>query len=463
MPARQSSHTNTTNDPAHYATLHDLPPVTPHAFAPGSLATARLGKIAVARAGWGHPVDNALLIRHFVAHGWDVDDASEQVFSTGFTSGYYYPLDNDIYDPDTQAWHTTYAANLAARVAAMRGWDTLDLLVISGCSMLNTIHHDVVRVLRERGVQVDTARLYAMACNAGMSAIDDILREAAPGQPYHGLRVVVVGMETFSGGRMDYDNPITVRTFANGGGAIAFIPGVEIEFIMGTTVVEFDQRGVVSGPYPCKLPPPAARRAAPAWYTFADDDSRDRLYTTAAGDLYMQLPYSDDGRLRSDGMATAGYFARRVPGVVMEMVTAYRAQFAATYGALAPIAYSHQPSGPVIAFLMQELTRHNLLSQGIEKRRARKLARLTDSTLHDTLRAEGVTLPTIPRIDWFMPRTGFNNTPAGTGMIVLHQMIVDGTLAVGRPVAVYAFGVGSVISASVWRFCVGQDGVAPQP
>lgn len=436
-----------------YHTLHDLPPVRPHRFTPGSFATARMGSLAMARAGWGHAVDNDLLIRHYVAAGWDADTATAQVLSTGFTNGYYYDLSNDIYAEDTQNWHTTYATTLAAAVCDMRGWDRIDLLVIGGCSMRNTIHLDTALALRAQGIRVDEARLYAMACNAGMSAIDDLLREANPGEQYHGLRVVVLGMETFSGGRMDYDNPITVRTFANGGAALAFVPGIEIQFIMGKTVVEFDKRGVVSGPYPCQLPAPKDRRPAPDWYEFVDALSESKLYTTADNSLFMHLPYSTDDTLRSDGMATAGYFARRVPPLVLEVVANYTEHFAAEHGPLAPLAYSHQPSGPVIALLMQEFTRLNLMRHGVERKRARQLARLTPTGLQAALDDDSLTLMRVPRIEWFMPRTGFNNTPAGVGMIVLQQMMMDGTLATAQPVAVYAFGVGSVISASVWRFC----------
>lgn len=167
----------------------------------------------------------------------------------------------------------------------------------------------------------------------------------------------------------------------------------------------------------------------------------------------MHLPYTADNILRSNGMATLSYFARRIPPLTVDVMQCYHERFAPQHGPLAAHAFSHQPSGPVIHFLNQEMLRLALESKALAKKEARRISRMDNPTERglEMLR-QNVTPLHLPSIDWFMPEIGFNNTSAGTPMVVLTEMIRRGLLGYKEPTAVYGMGVGSVIMASVWRF-----------
>lgn len=426
-----------------------VPEPVPHQFAKGSLKVACLGPIVAVRGGWGTPVDNPTLIQHYVSHGWEAEAARTAIETTGFTSGYYFPPENDIFSDETQSWHVSYATQFAHILCHQRGWDSVDVLAIGSCSSRNTIHKAVQARLGEMGIRVAAARLYGQACNAALSAMDDLLRDDA----MYGARAIVIGLETFSGGRIEHENPTTIRTFANGGGGVAFIVGEEIAFMTGRSVVEYDARGVVAGAEVCELPPPSERLAPPSWHELVGEATQNKLFCTADGSLFLHLPHTDDQVLRSDGMATAAYFARRMPPLILDVFERYQNEFAAEYGPLAPHLFSHQPSRPVIEFLNTEVRRLWLNGVlGLDMRTARSISRLSGVERKHVLDQMGLVMPPLPQIDWYMPKTGFNNTSAGTPMVILVQMMQDGLLFPEQPTMVLAFGVGSVIAASVWRF-----------
>lgn len=425
-----------------------LPAAAPHQFAPDSVAIGRLGPIVAVRAGWGTPVDNPTMIRHYVEHGWDLNAARMAIESTGFTSGYYFPADNDIFSDETQSWHVSYIVQFVQLLCQQRGWDSVDVLAVGSCSSRNTVHQEAKDRLCKLGIVVKSARLYGQACNAALSAMDDLLRD----DTMRGARAIVIGLETLSGGRIEHENPTTIRIFANGGGGVAFVVGEEVDFITGRSVVEYDTRGVVAGPAVCELPPPDQRLDPPAWHEIVGPHTQGKLFSTRDGGLFLHLPHTEDQVLRSDGMATAAYFARRTPAVIMDIDDRYWREFAARYGPLAEHPFSHQPSRPVIDFLNTEVWRIWLAGQGVSAKAARSISRLSDVERAHVLDEMGLQLPQLPQIDWYMPKTGFNNASAGTPMIILVQMMHDGLLIPNRATMMVAFGVGSVIAASVWRF-----------
>ncbi len=425
-----------------------LPAPVPYQFAPHSVALGRLGPLVAVRAGWGTIVDNPTLIRHYVAHGWDAEAAQLAIETTGFTHGYYFPPDNDIFSDETQAWHVSYVVQFVQLLCQARGWDGVDVLAVGSCSSRNTIHVEAQEQLYKLGVAVKSARLYGQACNAALSAMDDLLRDDS----LRGARAVVIGLETLSGGRIEHENPTTIRIFANGGGGLAFVVGQEVDFVTGRSVVEYDTRGVVAGANVCELPPPSQRIRPPTWHEKQGPQTQDKLFGTPDGSLFLHLPHTDDHIFRSDGMATAAYFARRMPPIVLDVYQHYQREFAARYGPLADHPFSHQPSRPVIDFLNTEVRRLWLAQQGLDTKTARTLSRLAGVQRHHVLADMGLQLPPLPQIEWYMPQTGFNNTSAGTPMVILVQMMNAGLLHPNRPTPMFAFGVGSVIAASVWRF-----------
>ncbi len=428
--------------------LDDIPePAPAPAFAPGSEKLVRFGPIAVCRAGWGTPVDNERIIGHYVRLGMDEKQVREDVTRTGFKSGYYFPRTNQLLSEETQGGHALWAAGMAERVMQARGWDHIDIFVLASTSTCNYVPGRAADILRSRGYHVDHSMLYAQACNSALAAINDMCRTPE----LHGIRAVVVGMESLTGSMADFDDPITLRTFGNGGGAIAFIPGHEIQHINGRTQAEYDLQGVISGPLPFRLPEPEDQIALPPWYEVVGERTVEKCVRSAEG-VFMEPPHNPKEKLLMHGKATLMYFAKRVPPLAVDVVVTYQNRFRAQYGPLTtPI--SHQPSHPVLIFINHELLRMGMEAVGVDRRDARQLSKRASAAERDSaLKEMGITGFEPVQIPWLMDQTNFNNVSAGTSLITLVQMIENGMVRTHTATPVFGFGVGSVIQADIWRF-----------
>lgn len=430
--------------------LDDIPEPPPApAFTPGTEKFARIGPIAVACAGWGTPLDNERIIGYFVRQDWDEALVRADVLRTGFKLGNYFPSSNHLLSEETQGGHAHWAAALAERVMDARGWRHIDVLVIASTSTTNQVPGRAADILRQHGYRIDQAKLYAQACNSALAAINDMCR--TPEQ--HGIRAVVVGMESLTGSMGDYANPISLRTFGNGGGAIAFIPGHEIQHINGRTQAEYDLMGVISGPRPFRMPTPAEQIPLPPWYEITGEQTAGKCLASDLG-IFMEPPYNPDEILLMQGKATLMYFAKRVPPFANDVVQTYLAHYRDEYGPLG-LPFSHQPSLPVLIFINHELLRLGMESLGIEKKDARKLSKLEDEAERNAALADmGITDFVPVQIPWVMGDSGFNNISAGTSMVALVEMIERDLIHPYVPTPVFGFGVGSVIQADIWRFTV---------
>jgi 3-oxoacyl-[acyl-carrier-protein] synthase III len=432
------------------ATFDRLPPLDfQNGFAPGSEKLVRLGNIAVVQAGWGYQLDTDSILQQYRGNGYDIEKITESMLQTGFTHGYYYPLSRSTFDDETQAWHIKCAANLAERVARERNWDSIDILILGSSTTYRESLQGLVQELAQRGITVGEAQIYVQACNSALAGINDLCRMPE----YHGKRAVVIGMESLTGGDVyDFERPNTIRIFGNGGGAVAFIPGVEIQHINGRTIAEYDYQGVITGPQACPVSTITDRIEPPAWYETVGDYTDGKLVASKDG-IFIEIPPSEDSKLRMNGMSTLAYFAKRVPPLALDVVNTYYTEHAEQYGNLQnPL--SHQPSLPVITFVNNDLMKAQLADVGIDTRNARKLAR--NGTLQEiraAMAARGHDHDPV-QIPWVMEGTGFNNISAGTSVITLVKMIEESMIEPNVPLPVFGFGIGSVIQADIWRFTV---------
>lgn len=423
------------------------PPEIPE-FAPESEKLVMFGPIAIARAAWGTLINNEQLLHHFVSMGMDEAEVADSMERTGFPVGYYFPMHNALLTDRTQRWHAWYGATLAQRVAEARGWTHIDVLIFASSTSPGPILERTREVLQnEYQISVGQMQVYSQACNGASAGINDLCRN----ESMHGLKAVVIGMETLTGNTTDHTNPVTVRTFGNGGSAIAFIPGEEIQHITGRTVVEYDVNGVIVAPETIILPPKDEWIDPLPWYEIIGDETNEKFAASPRGN-FMNVYRSPDGILRMNGKATLMYFAKRVPQLAVDVVTTYKQHYEAQYGPLsAPI--SHQPSEPVMTFINQELLRLGLEAAGVPRGEARQLAKNgTPQQRADYTRDNGHDLYTEVQIPWLMSTTGYNNISAGTCLIALQEMVEKDLIQPNVAVPVIGFGIGSVIQADIWRF-----------
>ncbi|MCI0708805.1 MAG: hypothetical protein L0154_01465 [Chloroflexi bacterium] len=435
----------TTKDISNIHVLDDYSalPAQP-AFAPGSEKLVRLGNIAVVRAGWGHAIDNQSLIDFYVRRGFDAQEVEDTISGTGFEQGYYFPFEQDLFSDKTQQWHVQYAAMLAECVLKARGWDSIDVLIIGSSTTHVNAVGQTANLLRERGIAVGESRMYIHACNSALAGITDLCRQ----EQYHGVRAVVVGLDTLSGNIVDTDTITTFRVFANGGGAIAFIPGKEIQHIHGRTIAEYDTEGVIVGPQACPVVTLPDRQPHLPWYELVGEETDEKFVTSKKG-VFMEIPPSPDGKLYMNGMSTLSYFAKRVVPLAIDVIGTYEREYRDQYGELG-VPFGHQPSFPVVKFINNDLMRFDLEARGVDPKVARRLAKRGSN--EEIAQEIGVDNYNPLQIPWIMNRTGFNNISAGTSLVAMVTMIEDGLMKPKGVLPVFGYGIGSVIQADIWKF-----------
>lgn len=429
--------------------LFDIPDISPDAtLAPESEKLAMLGNIAVFRASWGFPMTNDHIISHFrnvIEDETEADETEAAVIGTGFKHGYYLSLRDELTSDKLQNVQANLAADMARRVMEARGWDYADILIVASSTVIEGTQQKIQSILGEQGFEIRRVQRYAQACNGALAAINDLCR--TPDQ--HGIRAVIIGMESMSGAMTPEEDPLVVRMFGNGGGAFAFIPGVEIKHILGRSIAEYDTSGVIQAPTVYVLPPHEERIPPPSWYETVGEETKDKFCASASG-VFMKVNTSESGKLRMRGIPTLNYFARRVPPLVVDIVSRYYQEYADEFGDLAePV--SHQPSAPVMAFVNKELIRFGLEHVGISRGDARKLSKLSPEERANAVKALDVDDYHEVQVPWLMTDTLFNNISAGTSLIAMVEMIEHGMLKPNSTVPVVGFGIGSVIQADIWR------------
>lgn len=425
-------------------------------FTAGSSSLSQIGPVPVMRAAWGTPIATEEIATALVKAG-----RQSEVLSTlreiGFVSGYHFPIDTDMEAQRVQDLHVGYISGLVETVLATRGWDSVDALVICSHSIQQSVTGATADELARRGYQIERVYWYRLACNSTTAALVDFARDP----DYYGRRVVLVGLDTLSGNGTDVTNPVTFATFGNAGGAIAFVPGVEIEFVTGRAVVEYDTTPFFTVPHAFNRPPASPRLARPAHYTLIGEETAQRFHATEQG-LWLDSPA--DTALHMDGRRTYRYFASpAVVSLIWEVFNTYQAEFAERYGPLG-VTVGHQPSKPVVDGLNRALFQLVLDAQsgdangngngnghGLSRQELRALLRADVAERSAYLERLGV--PAIPlTIPWVMDATSINNVSSATSLVALEHLAGQRAIRPGTRHLVVGLGIGASYQAHVLRF-----------
>lgn len=434
-------------------------------FAPGSTHLARIGPISLYRAGWGAYLDSRTIAEAAVRAGHSLDLAST-IEKLGFSGGYHFPVDVDVYSARVQRLMTGYITRLVERVMEVRGWDSIDALFVGTQTILEETLDDVRAALLRRGRRVGPIYWYRLACNSATAAFTDTLREPA----YHGQRVAVVGLDTLSGNTTDSVDPVTFATFGNGGAAMAYVPGDEVEALAGETVVEYDTDGFFAVPHIANRAPLARPRSLPANYRVVGEETQRRFHASENG-LFLEIP--GDETFYMDGRGTFRYFTSTgVTELLWNVMETYRQKFAGTLGKLGE-TIGHQPSQAVVDGLNRSLFRMLLENHAKEAEGAddvvrddrgqeseasalstKEIRRLTRADLSERiayLRKLGIDALSL-NIPWVMPETGFNNISAGTALSALATLATQKVVRPGTAHLLLGLGVGASYQTHAIRF-----------
>ncbi len=424
-------------------------------FAPGSTHLARIGPISIYRAGWGVYIDSRAIAEAATQSGFSLDLAAT-IEKLGFSGGYHFPIDSDTFSTRVQNLMTGYITRLVERVMEARGWDSVDALFVGTQTILEETLDDVRAALRRKGKQVGPIYWYRMACNSATAALADTLREPA----FAGQRVAVVGLDTLSGNTTDSTDPVTFATFGNGGAAMAYVPGKEIEVLAGETVVEYDTDGFFNVPHIVNRRPKAQPRSLPADYRVLGEETKRRFHATENG-LFLEIP--GDETFRMDGRGTFRYFTSTgVTELLWNVMETYRQKFSQSLGKLGA-TIGHQPSQAVVDGLNRTLFRIALENRSQESQEAggeeaalstkdiRKLMRADISERLAYLRKLGIDALSL-NIPWVMPDAGFNNISAGTSLSALTTLAAQKVVMPGTAHVLLGLGVGASYQAHAIRF-----------
>ncbi|MEK7118984.1 MAG: hypothetical protein AAB889_00505, partial [Patescibacteria group bacterium] len=240
-----------------------------------------------------------------------------------------------------------------------------------------------------------------------------------------GKNVVVVGLDTLSPMTAPHD-PITYAIFGNGGGAFAFRPGKEMEYLHGTTRFEHDEKGITRCIPICALPPKEEWQPYPDNFLLVGEQTHEFLAVTKDG-LVMCIPPTGNGKIIMDGVATIRYFIIESTSFDMiqnEVAWYVRHGNVEEYGPL-DIPFGHQPSFEVI---------DGLNNYALKRYKREKL------------------LGTPLQFPWVMRNTGFNNISAGTGLVAIEEMAHTGQLQPHSTHLMLGLGIGNSVGIHLVRF-----------
>jgi len=424
-------------------------------FTPGSTQLAQIGPISIYRGSWGVYIDSHAIAEAATQAGFPADLATT-IEKLGFSGGYHFPVDSDTFSTRVQNLMTGYITRLVDKVMEVRGWDSVDALFVGTQTIFEEALDDVRAALHRKGKNVGPIYWYRMACNSATAALIDTLREPA----FAGQRVAVVGLDNLSGNTTDSTDPVTFATFGNGGAAMAYVPGKEIEVLDGETVVEYDTDGFFHVPYIINRPPKARPRALPADYRVLGEETQRRFHATENG-LFLEIP--EDEAFRMDGRGTFRYFTSTgVTNLLWNVIDDYRRKFTESLGRLGA-TIGHQPSQAVVDGLNRTLFRLTLENRNQEKEDAgdeesmfstrdiRKMMRSDLSERVAQLRKLGIDALSL-NIPWVMPDVGFNNTSAGTSLSALTTLAAQKVVMPGTAHVLLGLGVGASYQAHAIRF-----------
>ncbi len=422
----------------------------------GPLIWRGSGRFPFSAAGWGEYLDSHTIAQAAAQSGHPADLALT-IEKLGFSGGYHFPADSDTFSARVQGLMTGYITRLVEKVMDARGWDSVDALFVGTQTILEETLDDVRAALLHKGKHVGPIYWYRMACNSATAALIDTLREPA----LRGQRIAVVGLDTLSGNTTDSTDPVTFATFGNGGAAMAYVPGQEIEVLAGESVVEYDLNGFFNVPHIVNRAPKAQAVNLPADYRVLGEETQRRFHATQNG-LFLEIP--GDDTFRMDGRGTFRYFTSTgVTDLLWNVMETYRQKFSDSLGKLGA-TIGHQPSQAVVDGLNRTLFRIALENRNQENEQAggseddsmstkdiRKLMRSDISERLTALRKMGIDALSL-NIPWVMPDVGFNNVSAGTALSALSTLASQKVVIPGSAHLLLGLGVGASYQAHAIRF-----------
>lgn len=420
----------------------ELPFVAPE-FAQGSLEFIRIGKMEFGRASWGRRVSNDEILEAYSRYGLYNDELSKSIKALGFSGGYRISPEVDGYKEEFQNLHAYYISSLVHELVRKRGWESLDVLAVASSTCANWVPERAKEMLKGKGISVGKAILYAQACNGTIAAISDINYD----ENYKKARCGVVGIDTLST-LADPRNPITYCTFGNGIAGCVFTAHEDFKIKYLHTLIDYSPEGPIRGMIPYTLPQnEEGLKEVYWWYEFENEISREHFAQTPMGDTILDVPRSSNGFIVMDGLRTFTYFVEKVPDVALKVWDWYIQNYSNRRGNFRGIQ-AHQPSAEVTKglnkmFAVKYLMSHLKMQRGEAFRLSKDLGQLGG-----ILKQRGVEYPEIPRVDWVMDKTGFNNISAGTALVALMEKAKRGENLFGDHFLL-GFGIGSAITASI--------------
>lgn len=374
----------------------------------------RIGKnIPVMYAGWGDHLSTDEMITKW---GEGASESTKGVIrSYGVSGGYF---DGDDHDPKSEEAHKRSVNNMVSMAEGMmrlRGWDHA-VLRLSTISEHPDIMKEVVARLEEKGLRIDEAQIYGLACDGGGGAIIDAVAD----EKCNGKQMVCVAAENLSGESVPRKEVAMSTLFGNGGGAIAFIPGIEIKLAdpydpFVVAVVKRDQKGVIQIPRvvemnelqkyysPAKVPP---------WYQVEDDTHF--LYSEGA----VMNEMTTAGKLSAmDGRKTGITFKDLILPLVTMLLAHYHERDYERGSDKLELAILHQPSRTIFENIKKNLKQFF-----------------------------GIDCPNTP---WFMEGTGFNNISSGNIFIALTEAARQNLFKPEEVFLLATFGIGLSAHAAI--------------
>lgn len=385
-----------------------------------NLQVEKISEVPVVTATWGNFLSDEDFIAAHRRERRITETEEQMIHHSGFTGGWRFPENVDVYSPEGQMRHAVLGAALAKRAIEEHGWDRADVLAFASVSSKIDTPEVIADILHEQKINIDSTLFYGFACAGGTQALCDLTRM----EDLYGKRVVVVALESLSGLQFDPNDISTSWTFGNGGSAIAFEPGVDIIHIAGQTWVQKDNN-MIRMPYPpiYRIPSVGLPQSSwPEWYTVVGEETYDCFRFFHGGVGINQYTEEAQPKMGMFGNRTFKFFVGWFPERIVQF-------FRDNPFDELNSAIIHQPAEPVLL--------------GVEKK---------VSKIIGELQQQGGVPIHIPEMPWLMKGTGVNNVSAATAFFGMSQLMRNGQLRQGIPTPVVGFGIGSGMHLGLINF-----------
>lgn len=393
----------------------------------------RFGPLAIAYGTWGEELTPQQIYEEANM------TAPPRIGENGFTGGYHFPLDYDVTTDKSQHELADHVVEIGLAALEARGWqEGRPIRLYFGSTSAQSESTELIAAkLKEKGVTIIKSTGRGFACASGIVSLIDACRDPSN----QGVPTLILCGESLSGSIASA--PDFRSTFSNGGSALAFIPGDEIELMASTIVVAKDPKDSISLPNFGKYPPHDPS-FIPSYYEI---DPKATVHASELG-IWQEFHHSEDNNAHWNPEDMGSVFKKSIPPPVIWALKGYALRHGLAN--LQPIALAHQAAKKMVNGIINDTRPRRSINDLISR----------EKTLWRYGKPFQIYAP------WVMDKLGISNVSSATTFIAWAELVKNGamkpsddpevepehvTITPDKDLMIIAYGIGYSVVKGIIR------------